>query len=415
MSSSENWVQKYRPTTWGALQGNNKAIKELREWIEEFDTGDDPRLLVGPPGTGKTSFTQLASQKYDIPLVQINASDSRKSEDMQDIADTILSTPPDADKYLILLDEIDSQSGRTNKEPLYNALDKARNPVIFTANDEYEVPEGIRNRVKKHEFTLGVRSRKAKIKDIAEAEGLELSDRDLEDLAERPGLRSAIQDLQMWAEQDIPPGEDQRDWELGEFEVIDRVLHGEKESGQMNPPDFVMWLDENLSREFRGVEAATAYDTLARADKWLHRAQKEDYRYWKFAGELAEQTATQRITEPYDGYMQKDFPEWFRHSRRSPDEDSPEANLYRALKDYGEATYRFSGDFQYFRKVLLPILKELSVEERMELVNRYSLEDKGRKALDITKKQYESWVHQDVPDERQQDSDSLLGEDALSW
>jgi len=150
--SKVSWVEKHRPTTWGALQGNNKDIKQLRKWIENFSKGDQPQLLVGPPGTGKTSFVQLASQKYDLPLVQINASDSRTSSDIEDIADAIRSNPPDAEKYIILIDEVDSQSGRSNKTPLYNALDNPNNPVLLTANDEYSIPHAIRNKCKTREF-----------------------------------------------------------------------------------------------------------------------------------------------------------------------------------------------------------------------------------------------------------------------
>lgn len=413
--SSESWTEKHRPQTWSSFQGNNTSVGELREWIEDFTPGDKARLLVGPPGVGKTTFAKLAAGKYDIPLVQINASDSRKSDDIKDIAETIISSPPDDDYYLVFLDEVDSQSGRTNKRPLYDALDSPNNPVILTANDEYDVPQGIRNRVKTHEFKLQKRSRKAKLRDIAKAEELEITDDDLERLAERPGLRSAIHDLQLWAQQDIPPGEDEREWDLSEFDVVDNILRGKKESGNMKPPDLVMWLDENLSREFRGVEAVVAYDTLARADKWLKRAKKEDYRYWKYAGELAEQTATQRLTEPYDGYIEKDFPEWFRHSKPKPTSEKPEAILYRALKGYDDPTFRFGGGFTYFTETLLPLLKDLEVEERLELARNYDLDTDAIKALDLTKKQYESSMNQDVPDKRKQDEDDLLGSDALSW
>lgn len=413
--SDESWVEKHRPEHFGEIQGNNKDIRELKAWAEDFTPGDQGQLLVGPPGVGKTTTAKVISSKLGYPLVEINASDSRGSKGIKELAETIRSQPVDAEYYIILVDEVDSQHHATNKRPLYDALDDPKNPVMLTGNDEYSVPQAVRNRTKTREFKLQKRSRKAKLKDIAEAEDVELTDADLDDLADRPGLRSAIHDLQLWSEQDIPPGKDQREWELGEFDVVDKVLRGEKESGQMTPPDLIMWLDENLSREFRGVEAMTAYDTLARADKWLHRAQKEDYRYWKYAGELLEQTATQRVTEPYDGYLQKDFPEWFRHKADSHDDGSPEATLYRALKDYDEPTFQFSGDYNYFRARILPILQDLPVEERLELAKANRLDTTAIKALNLTKKQYENWANQDVPDERQQTEDELMQEDALSW
>lgn len=415
MSNGESWVEKHRPDTFAKIQGNNKDIKQLKKWAENFTPGDQAQLLVGPPGVGKTTTAYVISKKLDYPLNQINASDSRGSEGIKDLADSMLSHPPDAEYQLILVDEVDSQHHATNKRPLYDALDDPKNPVILTANDEYSVPQTIRNKVKTREFKLGKRSRKAKLKKIAKEEDLEISDADLDDLADRPGLRSAIHDLQLWAEQDIPPGQDEREWDLGEFDVVDEILRGNMESGDMTPPDLIMWLDENLSREFRGVEAAVAYDTLARADKWLQRAQEEDYRYWKYAGELLEQTATQRVTEPYDGYIKKDFPEWFRHSKPKVDGGSPEAKLYRTLKGHGEPQYRFSGNYRYFREKMLPILKDLPVEDRLELAKGYRLDSEAIKALGLTKNQYKSWSNQDVPDERHQTEDELIQEEALSW
>lgn len=427
--SGESWVEKHRPETFGEIQGNNKDVKALKDWVDGFTPGDQAQLLVGPPGVGKTTVAYVLSKHFDYPLHQINASSARGSEGIEDIADSIGSSPIDSEYQIVLVDEVDSQHHSTNKRPLYDALDEPKNPVILTANEEYDVPQTIRNKANKRDFKLGKRSRKAKLKKIAKEEGLDLPKADLKDLAERPGLRSAIHDLQLWAEQDIPPGSDDREWELSEFDVVDKVLHGKMESGHMTPPDLVMWLDENLSREFRGVEAAVAYDTLARADKWLRRAQKEDYRYWKYAGELAEQTATQRISEPYDGYLKKDFPEWFRHSKPKTKGKTPEASLFRALKGIevirdsngnrrisnSKAGFGMTGSFLHFRNQILPILKKLPVEERLELAKTHRLDKKALKALDLTTKQFEDWANQEVPDERHQTEDELMQEDALSW
>lgn len=425
---SESWVEKHRPEHYSQIQGNNKDIDELKEWVRNFTSGDEAQLLVGPPGVGKTTTAYVISKKMGYPLNEINASDSRGSEGIREIAESIDTSPTNADYQLILVDEVDSQHHATNKQPLYSALESPRNPVILTANDEYDVPQAIRNRVNVREFSLSKRSRKAKLKKIAKAEDLDISEKDLEKLAERPGLRSAIHDLQLWAEQDIPPGMDNRQWDIGKFDVMDKILRGEKESGQMSPPDLIMWLDENLSRDYRGVEAAVAYDTLSRADKWLKRAEKEDYRWWKYAGELAEQTATQRLTEPYEGYIKKDFPEWFRHSMPTPKDDSPEAHLFRELKglevirDKGrkrltnsKAGFQMAGSFTQFRKDILPILQDLEVEEKLQIAKRYKLNNKAMKALELPKKTYKDWNEQDVPEERQQDENDLKQTDALSW
>jgi replication factor C large subunit len=415
--SEESWTEKYRPTVWSDLQGNNSHLDDLKRWCREWSEGDEAQLLVGTQGTGKTSTAYVISNKRDWPLNQINASDKRSSEDLEHMAASIQTTPPDAEHQLVLIDEVDSQSARTNKTPLYDALDNPKNPVIITANDEYDVPGGIKSRAEVREFKLQKRSRKAKLRDIAKEEGLweDMSDADLDDLADRPDLRSAIHDLQVWAEQDIPPGQDEREIDIGEFEVVDNILRGVKESGDMSPPDLVLWLDENIRKEFRGVEAMTAYDTLANADKWLHRAQKEDYRFWKYAGELAEQTANQRLTEPYDGWLDKDFPEWFRHKKPNPTGEKAKARLFRKLKDWDGGSYRFAGGFPYFIHVLLPVLNELPVEDRMEMALHYNLEDDEVEALGISSERFSKWQQSDVPEERQESEQEIRQQDILEW
>jgi len=415
--SQESWVEKYRPTVWSDIQGNNSDIDDLKDWCRNFTPGDKPQLLVGTQGTGKTSTANVIANKMGWPMNQTNASDKRSSEDIARLAASIYTTPPDAEFQLVLIDEIDSQSSRTNKRPLYDALDSPNNPVIITANDEYDIPQGIKSRCKIREFKLSKASKAAKLKDIAEAEGIrdEMSDADLEDLSQRADLRSAIQDMQTWAKQDIPPGQDERDVEIGEFEVMDNIMRGVKESGQVSPPDLVMWLDENLRKEFRGVEALTAYDSLSRADKWLSRAQQEDYRFWKYAGELAEQTATQRVTEPYDGWMDKDFPEWFRHKQPNAHGEKPEARLYRKLKDWEGGSFQFAGDYTHFLNVVLPILEDRPLDERRQMVLELSLDDGEMEALGVSPQRYKKWAQSDVPEDRQQNSAELQTTDVLDY
>lgn len=412
----ESWVEKYRPETWTDIQGNNKAVKEIRKWAENWSPGDKPRLLVGAPGTGKTSTAYVVSDELGYPINQINASSSRGSDAVERIARSINSTPSDAERQLVLLDEMDSWHHATNKTPLVEALKESRNPVIMTANEEWQVPNSFKRGAKTHEFKLQKRSRKAKLREIAEKEGLDIDKSDLQKLAERPDLRSAIGDLQTWSEQDLPAGSDGRTWERSPFEIMDDYVRGRKTSTQgMTPPDLVSWLDENLSEQFRGVEAMAAYDTLARADKWLQRARKQDYRYWKYAGELAEQTANMRLSDPYEGWVSWNSPQWRKKSTPKAQDESGEAKLYRALKSYEEGPFRMGGNYIYFRNCVLPILRNLDKEQQFELALTYRLDEDARQALGIGKREWKNWKQTEVPDDRQQSEAALNQEDAMSW
>jgi replication factor C large subunit len=190
------WVDRYRPTSFDELQGNNSSISRLKEWAEGFPDDRTPRLLAGEPGTGKTSTVEVIADWLDLQLLELNASDDRDKAAVAEMAAAIQSTGATGERRLVLLDECDSWSHATNLRPLYDALEAPANLVVATCNDEYNTPDGITNRCEVEEFKLQARSVKAKLKKVAAAEGLDLDDGMLDRLADRPDLRSAINDLQ---------------------------------------------------------------------------------------------------------------------------------------------------------------------------------------------------------------------------
>lgn len=415
-TDTESWTEKYRPQKISGIQGHNKQLKHLKRWAMAFQPGDQPQLLCGAPGIGKTTAAMVLADELGYPITEINASDSRKKDDLERIKRLARTSPINADHQLVLIDEVDSQSGRTSKQPLVDALDDTKNPIMLTANDKYDVPDSIKRRCKVHDFKLGKRSRKAYIKKVRDAEGLDLPDADLEELAERPDLRSAIQDLQQWAQGTTPVGTDEREWEMSEFDMVDNILRGTKEVGDnITPPDMVLWLDENVTNEYRGVELAKAYEALSHADVWLQRAQTEDYRFWKYAGECAEQVANLRISDPYDGWMDKDFPNWFRGSTKKPTTEDGTASLFRKLKNWDGAGYEFSGNYAEFRRVHLPILQELPLDEKLQLAHYYGLETDELDVLGLSKREMAGYKEGDVPEERRATEASLKQTDVMDW
>lgn len=397
---SENWVSKHRPESFDEIQGNTKAIDKIEKWAKNWSEGDKPQLLVGEPGTGKTSTAMVASDELGYPLNEINTSSDRKSEDIKQFARTMQSSPIDAEYQLVLLDEVDGWHHASSKKPLYDVLRDAPNPIILTANDKYDVPNPIKNASKTHEFKLGKRSRKAKIKEIADREGVELDQSELKELAKRPDLRSAINDLQVFANSDGFPGRDNRTWSEGEFSAIQHFLGGDKKnwkesmsvhaSAFNDPGSALLWLDENCSDQYRGLEQGVAYDAMSRADRHLGRAQSNSaYRYWKYASAILEELPETRLSDPYDGYIKPSFPNWFRSKESKATDSSDEAKLFQELK--GEMEYRMAGSYFEFRHEVLPMLQTLPVEERYELALNHRLDPEIVSALDIDPDEYQDW------------------------
>jgi|AntDeeMetagen134_2_1112570.scaffolds.fasta_scaffold00302_6 replication factor C large subunit len=419
MTERESWVEKYRPETWSDIQGNNKSIEKIKKWGRNWSPGDKPIMLIGDAGVGKTTAAYVLANDMDWNLNQINASSARKSEDIKKIVQEMQTTTIDGGHQLILLDEVDSWHHSSNKRPLSDALKNCRNPVIMTGNDGYEVPNGIKNKAVKFgrnrylKFKLSKASRKAKLKDIVAAEELDLPDSHIDVLADRNGLRSAINDLQLYRDSDKAPGKDERELEMSEWEAVDNIIRGKKDLAfNINPNDFIMWLDENMSERFRGLEVAMAYRSLALSDKWLGVAQStQDYSYWKYAGELQEQVANLRLTEPYDGYIKKEFPGWFRQKMERVNDGSSTAGLFNKLKDNKNGRFEFAGNYLYFRKVMLPILQDqMDEEEKFAMAMEYRLDAGEMEVLGVSESQVNNWKESTSESEA-----NITQSDALDW
>lgn len=404
---SESWVEKFRPESWDEIQGNNKDLEAIEEWAESWSEGDEPQLLVGPAGTGKTTTALVASDTMGYPINEINASDARRAEDIERVAGSMASSPVDGEYQLVLLDEVDNWHSSAKITPLVDELKDPSNPIILTANEEYEVPGSVKRAAKVREYSLGVRSRRAKIRKIAEAEGLDLDQQDLDSLAERPDLRSAINDLQDWAGSDLPPGQNERTESIGEFGAVDKLLSGDvsgwREAVGVSDDSFrgagsaIYWADENLSQEFRGLEEGVAYDVLSRADKWLPNARNQNFRYQKYSWALLGMLPETRLSIPYDGYINVDFPEWWRHDSAHRDDESPEAQLYQELdRDRG---YSFAASFYEFQERYLPLLRDEPQEVRKEMALNNGLSLQAIEALDLDPDDFEEWKTPEDPEE----------------
>ena len=133
------WSERYRPKSIEAMVGNEEARLRFVEWYRRWKVGGRAALLIGPPGTGKTTLVHLFAAKNGINLLELNASDARTREALERrMGEVMNSTSLYSERSLIFLDEVDGLAGRTDYgalEFIKEAVKTTHNPIVMAAND----------------------------------------------------------------------------------------------------------------------------------------------------------------------------------------------------------------------------------------------------------------------------------------
>ncbi len=133
------WAEKHRPKKIASMIGNEEARVKLVNWLRGWKTGHRAALLVGPPGTGKTTLVHLLAEEETLNLVELNASDTRSKEKLsRKIGEVISSASLFGNRSLIFLDEVDGIAGRKDYgavEFIKETIRASKNPVALAAND----------------------------------------------------------------------------------------------------------------------------------------------------------------------------------------------------------------------------------------------------------------------------------------
>jgi replication factor C large subunit len=133
------WSEKHRPKTVQEMVGNEDARLVAIKWLAGWVNGNRPLLLVGPPGTGKTTLVHTLAKQHDYDVVEMNASDIRNKEALQARITPVFQNTTNliGKKIMLFLDEVDGISGREDTgglDTLINLMKETAVPVIMAAN-----------------------------------------------------------------------------------------------------------------------------------------------------------------------------------------------------------------------------------------------------------------------------------------
>jgi len=297
------WIIKYRPKRIEDVVDQEQAKKLFIPWLKQWLSGHPPQkkaaLFYGPAGVGKTSLVEAAAHEYNLELIEMNASDFRRKEDIERIA-KVAATQMGlfAKRRIILLDEVDGISGTADKGGLEAILELIRitkHPIVMTANDPWDMRlKPLRDASLMVPFNrLSERYIVMALKRICKLEGLECEEKALKLIAQRAegDLRSAINDLQAIAEgygrvtldivRSVLVSRDRQysPWEMLRHLFMSKYAWQAKRAVTHTDLDYetlLQWINENIPHQYTDPEDVwRAYEALSRADIMLARTKRK--------------------------------------------------------------------------------------------------------------------------------------------
>lgn len=300
------WIQKYIPKTTKEVFGQNKAVGQLLEFVNNYKKSKHRSCLVyGGIGSGKTSAVHAVANELNLELIEMNASDFRNKDAVEGFIGTAVGQQSLFFKgKIILLDEIDGLSGTKDRggvKAIMDVIAKSPFPVFCTVNDPYsDKLKALRKKSAMIEFsTLDYRTITNNLKRILDNENCKYDEEAVKALARRAGndMRAAINDLQTLTNSGTNELDMETVKELDENErnrtekIMNALLKVLKttdigvartafDNVDEDMDKIGLWLEENIPKEYEGKDLANAMNWLSKADVYKGRIRR--WQHWRF-------------------------------------------------------------------------------------------------------------------------------------
>lgn len=290
----QNLAEKYRAKSYKEIKNQEKAVEEIRLFLKEFPKKKG-FLLYGPAGTGKTSLALAAAHENNFEILELNSSDLRNKVKLEQILKPAAVQQSLFKKgKLIIMDEVDGVTGTDigGIPELVRALEETKHPMILTCNDAWQSKLApVRNKCRLVEMkALPLSAIKEIIKEVAKKENMKKEELFYSQIAikSQGDLRAALNDLQSYSHvESIPVNmEEKRDVEDNIFNILRRIFKERSDfinifdSTKLSLDEILLWIEENIPKEYKNEALAKAYHALGNADIFRGRIYKNQH--WRF-------------------------------------------------------------------------------------------------------------------------------------
>lgn len=292
--TSSSFAEKYRPINTKNLIGQESAVQELEKFLKEFPK-KKALILHGPSGTGKTTLVHAISREHNLDIFELNSSDLRNRLKLEEILKPAsLQHSLFKSGKILLMDEVDGVTGSDigGVPELIRILEKTAHPIIMTGNDIWDSKfSELRPKCKLIEMKpLSIENIVNVLKKIIENESIKENIHFLRQIAikSQGDLRAAINDLQTYVLGDQTNIDflDERNKKDNIFNILKRLFQERSDnlelfdSTKMSLDEILLWIEENIPREYKGRALAKAYLALAKADIFRGRIYRQQF--WRF-------------------------------------------------------------------------------------------------------------------------------------
>jgi replication factor C large subunit len=300
----KSYIQKYCPAKISEVIGQEKAVKDLKEFIINFSRQRKKSAFIyGSTGIGKTCSVYAIANELGLEVFEINASEFRNKEEIkQKLGSAINQRSLFSKGKIILVDEVDGLSGTKDRGGLQEVIRLIKTttfPIVLAANNPWENKfSSLRSKTNLIKFEdLDYNDIYDVLKSICSKENIKYDDNSLKSLSRMVGgdLRAGINDLQQLSVNSGKLGKEELNTlshrekqdtmitaltkifkttdpkiALGAFDNVDEALDQQ-----------LLWLDKNLPEEYiNSLDLARAYDCLSKADIFSRRIRR--WQHWRF-------------------------------------------------------------------------------------------------------------------------------------